>query len=55
MSSGLFEQQDGDSEVDMNPPKRLRTADNEAETPSGEKKERGAVDVVGDWTHMYTG
>lgn len=50
MSSGLTELQDGDSEADVNPAKRLRTAENEAQTPTGEEEERGAVDVVGDGT-----
>ncbi|XP_026216364.1 UDP-GlcNAc:betaGal beta-1,3-N-acetylglucosaminyltransferase-like protein 1 isoform X1 [Anabas testudineus] len=45
MSSGLTELQDGDSEADVNQPKRLRTAENEAQTPTGEEEERGAVDV----------
>lgn len=48
MSSGLAEQQDGDSEADVNPPKRLRVLESEAETPTAEEEERGAVDVVGD-------
>lgn len=31
----------------MNPPKRLRTSKNEAETPTGGQEEEDAVDVVG--------
>ncbi|GLD60870.1 UDP-GlcNAc:betaGal beta-1,3-N-acetylglucosaminyltransferase-like protein 1, partial [Lates japonicus] len=44
MSSGLSEQRrDVASEVDVNPPKRFRTARSGAETPKEE--ERSAVDV----------
>lgn len=50
MSSGLSERRrDRVSEVNMNPPKRLRAAGSGAETPRGEQGgERSAVDVVGD-------
>ncbi|CAK6968325.1 UDP-GlcNAc:betaGal beta-1%2C3-N-acetylglucosaminyltransferase-like protein 1 [Scomber scombrus] len=47
MNSGLTELQDRGLEVDMNPPKRLRTADSGAEAPAGgqEELEGSAVDV----------
>ncbi|XP_053192169.1 UDP-GlcNAc:betaGal beta-1,3-N-acetylglucosaminyltransferase-like protein 1 [Scomber japonicus] len=47
MSSGLTELQDRGSEVDMTPPKRLRTAESGAEAPAGgqDELEGSAVDV----------
>lgn len=50
---GLSEQRDGGREGDMNPPKRLRSTEDEAETPTGgqreeEEEEEEGVDVVSD-------
>ncbi|XP_067354423.1 queuosine-tRNA galactosyltransferase isoform X1 [Channa argus] len=46
MSSGPYDQRDGVSEIHINPPKRLRTDENEVATlPRGTEEERGAVDV----------
>lgn len=48
MDRETLEQQDGDSELDPNPVKRLRTAGGEAAETRGGGGCRGAVDVVGE-------
>lgn len=58
MDRETLEQQDGGSELDPNPVKRLRTAEGEATESGGGGGWRGSVDVVGEkqlsWRkHMY--